>query len=421
MKYKKAGDTTPFIGDDVLVFDIETDGLDTDTANMKWFGAYSFKDNAYYFYTGEHVEEIQKLIDNHKVVVGYNSKSFDIPICENNGLNFDYKIQIDLMRVLFRPETRTPVRENIIKVNGKVLKDILPNHKLKTVAKVLGLSIQKGDIDYNIFKQDVYTKPQIQEILKYLYADVKITKEVFEYFYKEFLPFKQYMSEDDKRKYNWLRTSPASMVYKIVCHHAGLEEEYGERPKTRKNFEGGLVLEPKREITKGNIICFDFASLYPNLMIQCNLFSDTCKCCTEEEKWSGGGYFEVDGKYCSKQQGVIEKFVKDLFIKRMKWKEEGNESMVYCAKIILNSLYGASSTPLFKSIHTEFIGSDTTSLARECLRTAIKIFEDNGYEVIYGDTDSCYIKIPNNKTKEDAKKIADGIIEELQQHMPFPH
>jgi DNA polymerase elongation subunit (family B) len=421
MKYKKSGDGVLTIGDDVLVFDIETDGLDTETANMKWFGGFSFRDNAYYFFTGEHTEDIQKLIDDHKVVVGYNSRDFDIPICENNGLSFEYKIRIDLMRVLFLPETRRSVREAIIKVKGKILKNVLKNHKLSTVAETLDLSVMKGDIDYRIFQKDEWTKDETQEILKYLYADVKITKELFEYLYKEFLPFKQYMSPEDQRKYNWYRTSPASMVYKIVCHAAGLEEEYGERPKTRKNFEGGLVLTPKREETKGNIIAFDFASLYPNIMIQCALFSDNCDCCTEDEKWTGDGFFPVQGKYCSKKQSKIEQFVKDLFIKRMKWKAEGNTSMVYTAKIILNSLYGASSSPLFKSIHTEFIGSDTTAIARQCLRTAVETFERNGYEVIYGDTDSCYVKIPDGKTKEDGQKIADEVVSILQSHMPFAH
>lgn len=421
MKYKKSNQEVLQIGDDCLIFDIETDGLNTETAKMKWFGAFSFKDNAYYFFTGDEIKPIQKLINEHRVIVGYNSRDFDIPICTNNGLNFEYKIQIDLMRVLFLPETRRSVRENIIKINGKILKDILPNHKLKTVAEVLHLTVTKGDIDYNIFKKDKWSQFEIKEILHYLFLDVKITKELFEYLYKEFLPMKEFMSPEDQRKYNWFRTSPASMVYKIVCHVAGLNEEYGEQLKTRKNFEGGFVLNPTQEMTKGNIICFDFASLYPNIMSQCNIFSSNCSCCKEEEKWSGDSFFPIKGRYCSKKQGVIEAFCKNLFEKRLQWKKEKNESKVYAAKIILNSLYGASSSPLFKSIHTENIGPDITAIARQCLKTAIEMFEWEGFKVIYGDTDSCYILVPPNKTKDDAIKLSNVIVDKLQSHMPFPH
>ena len=77
-----------------LVFDIETNGLNTETAKMVWFGAYSFRDNKYYMFGPDEVEPIQKLIDAHKIVCGFNSNDFDIPICENNGLNFEYKIRL---------------------------------------------------------------------------------------------------------------------------------------------------------------------------------------------------------------------------------------------------------------------------------------------------------------------------------------
>lgn len=417
MKFKKSGDGILSVGDDVLIFDIETDGLDVDTVKMKWFGAFSFKDNAYYFFTGDEVESIQKLIDNHRTVVGYNSRSFDIPICENNGLNFDYKIRIDLMRVLFVPETRRSVRENIIKINGKVLKSVLKNHKLKTVAETLNLSVQKGDIDYKIFKQDVYTKEQIKEIMKYLYYDVKITKELFEYMYKEFLPMKSLMSLEDQRKYNWFRTSTGSYTYKVICYQAGIEEEYAEH-SGHKKYEGGFVSAPAGESFKGRIYCLDYSSAYPHSFLMGNLYSHDCKCCKDSEKWSGNELFPVNGKYCTKTSGKIEHVIKKLYLQRLEYKKN-KDPREFAIKILINTLYGISGSSVFKSVYSLTTASDCTLIAREMIKLARQMYQDTGYELIYTDTDSVYLRDPFND-KNKLLETRDVIIKKIRNNVPFP-
>ena len=417
MKYEKANNETLFIGDDVLIFDIETDGLDTETSKMKWFGVFSFKTNKYHFFTGQHTKEIQKLIDAHKIVVGYNSRDFDIPICENNGLNFEYKIRIDLMRVLFLPETRRSVREGIIKVGGKVLKDVLPNHKLKTVAETLNLSVMKGDIDYNIFKQDVYTKDQVQEILKYLYADVKITKELFEYMYKEFLPMKEFMSPDDQRKYNWFRTSLGSYTYKVVCHKAGIEEEYAEREGYKK-YEGGFVSEPEKEMFRDDVYCLDFNSAYPHAFMMGNLYAHSCKCCEPEEKWKGNKLFPVMGRYCMKKNGKIEKVMENFYNQRLQYKKN-KDPREFAIKTILNTIYGISGSSIFKNLYSLNTASDCTLIARNMIKLAREEFRKAGYTLIYTDTDSVYIK---DVFKDELKmlKVKDKIIATIKENLPFP-
>jgi len=124
--------------DSVLIYDIETSspyGISdiqnyTKYATCKWFGAYSFVTQKYYIYTYHERRAIQKLIDKHKVAVTFNGKSFDNPILKNhiNQICLDYKIQVDLLRVLYNPEFRCSNREAILKYEGRVLRDILPNH-----------------------------------------------------------------------------------------------------------------------------------------------------------------------------------------------------------------------------------------------------------------------------------------------------
>jgi len=417
MKYKKKGGDVLQIGDNVLVFDIETDGLDTTTAKMKWFGAFSFWDNEYYLFSGDELESIQRLIDAHRVVVGFNSNDFDIPICENNGLNFDYKIRVDLLKTLFKYETRKSVREQLIKVDGKVLKELLPNHKLKTIAEVLKLSVQKGEIDYNIFKQDVYTKLQIKEILKYLYYDVKITKELFEYMYKEFLPMKQFMKPKDQNNYNWFRTSLGSYTYKVICHHAGIEEEYGEH-SGRKKYEGGFVSQPAKSTYSGKIYCLDFKSAYPHAFMMGNLYAHGCKCCSDEEKWNGNEMFPVEGKYCTKAPGKIEKVIKKFYNLRMQYKKN-KDPREYTVKLIINTMYGISGSSVFTNLYSLTTASDCTLIVREMVKYARRYFSAAGYDVIYTDTDSVYLR-DNKDNEKELLYYRDVIIKQIKKNLPFP-
>jgi len=419
MKWIKKNNETLFISDDVLIFDVETTSLDTASAVMKFFGAFSFKYNQYYFFTNEHHKEIQDLINGHRVVVGYNSRNYDISVMENdiNKYNFEYKIRIDLMRVLFQPETRKSVRESIIKVQGKVLKDVIQNHKLKTIAQALSLSVQKGDIDYNIFKQESWSKEESQEILKYLYADVKITKELFEYMYKEFLPMKSLMSPDDQRKYNWYRTSTGSYTYKVICYQAGLEEEYGEH-SGKKQYEGGYVAEPAGETFRGDIYLLDFSSAYPHSFLMGNLYSHGCKCCSDEEKWSGNELFPVTGRYCTKGPGKIEQVIKRLYLQRLEYKKN-NDPREFAIKVLINTLYGISGSSVFKSVYSLNTASDCTLIARQMIKLARDMFEKAGYQLIYTDTDSIFLLDPF-KDKTRMLNIRDSLIQTIKTNVPFP-
>ena len=85
---------------DVLIYDIETDGLDIVKSKLKWFGCYSYIDNKYYLLPYTKQKEIQKILDRHRVFVGFNNKGFDDPIMENNAYGKgEYKITIDLLEM----------------------------------------------------------------------------------------------------------------------------------------------------------------------------------------------------------------------------------------------------------------------------------------------------------------------------------
>jgi DNA polymerase elongation subunit (family B) len=195
-----------------------------------------------------------------------------------------------------------------------------------------------------------------------------------------------------------------------------LNEDYTDE-KSGGEFEGGYVMQPLKE-KANNVLYLDFASLYPMLFIHANLFSYNCECCSQKEKWHGNELFQVKGFYCAKKQGKKEELIKTLFLKRKEYRQI-KDNREFALKIVLNSTFGVSSRPSFKHLYSKYTASDCTFLARQCIQYTIKKLNENGYNVVYADTDSCFIEL-GNSLKEDCIKLTNNISKKISNSFPFP-
>jgi DNA polymerase elongation subunit (family B) len=413
----------PYITD-VLIYDIETDSLDVNIAKCKFFGAYSYKYEKYFMFTENEKESIQRLLDEHRVLVGYNNKFFDGPILENslNRFNLDYKIVFDCLAVLYDYKRRKINREWDIRLpDGMNLLTVLPNRQLKTVGRVLGLSTPKGDIDYKLFQQKEWTDTELKSIYQYLFQDVQLTRELFEFYVEHFEPFKEYVNDENIRRFDYIRSSLGSYSYSAICHLTGMDAEFEddfEKLQQRPLNEGGFVLDPQVPYAEGTIIYADFASLYPHILFMNNLYSPVPD--DTPNAWKGGTLFTgLQSAYKGDEPGKIETVLKDIYNKRNQYKKDGNLKQ-YALKIMINTLYGITGSPIFKNVFTMTTSGDCTYIARTCLHYMIKRFTDYGYQIIYGDTDSCFIHLPVGKTVDDYTVLADKFSKELLDSMLFP-
>jgi DNA polymerase Pol2 len=87
----------------------------------------------------------------------------------------------------------------------------------------------------------------------------------------------------------------------------------------------------------------------------------------------------------------------------------------WALKIILNSAYGYLGYARARW-YSRDCASATTAWAREYIHSTIKTAEKEGFEVIYGDTDSNFLKM-NGKTKEDVKDFLKKINKSLPGEM----
>lgn len=390
----------------MLVLDIETktgDVVNPETDELRFIGFYEYETDSYYFYDYTQKDEINSLIRKHKVVITYNGIFYDIPILQRYGLWSKGHIHIDLFDVMMKRADFVGGRSN-------------ERYSLNQVAKILKVSNKKLEFDYDLLKKDSWSKEELELIEKYTLNDIVVTKQIFDKLEEFFLPLKDYLSKYDKLSFKWLTSTISVYTYKVICYKAGLKEEYEDAEHQR--YKGGDVAEPTTSEAHENIWLWDFGSLYPHVNMQGNLFSWKCNCCSDDEKWKGNKIFPIKGRYCTKKQGKVEKVIKELYIERQKFKKIGDRRE-YALKIVLNSLYGITGNPVFKSLYHYETASDCTMIGRHTIRFARKKFEENGYKFLYGDTDSVFIQ-DNFNDKDRMLKVKNEIIVEIKKNLIFP-
>jgi len=217
----------------------------------------------------------------------------------------------------------------------------------------------------------------------------------------------------------WLLIRKAYHIGEIVPNMP----KYDEMQRRRKAapYIGGYVHQPTEGIHE-NIALFDFQSLYPSITITHNISPETvdCKDCKASEL-NQVPDSDHEHHFCAKQKGFVPTVIEYLVSKRNDIKHEmkklGPRSLEYKAmsnrqyalKIIANASYGYYGYPGSRW-YSRICAESITAWGRHYIKDVIATAESAGYEVIYGDTDSLFVKI---KTKKDAKEFLKKVNSKL--------
>ena len=405
-----------------LIYDLETATFgnlgDIESHQLRVFGCYSYKTNKYYcLYTKKDIEDA---IKNHKYVVGFNQLMYDNHVLSHNGFKeYTYttkygdaqltgKINIDLMNIVVN-------RAAAMKISSGLLSDLLEQHSLNFITKLLGLVDEndgKKDLDYDLLNEDasLWSPEKKKLIEEYTIRDIEITKKLYEWLEDYFDCFKDFLHEKDIEDKVYLVSALSTYTYKAICKKLGVEDEFGTGE--REEYGGGYVAYPAGEFFNGNIFCLDYNSLYPHIFAQCNLFSPA------PTGWTGNGFFKVKGCYNDKVMGTIEKLLMEFYNMRLDLKKN-NDPREYSVKIIINTSYGLTGHPAFKHLFNPVGAADCTRLGRQLVILARKYFRDAGFEILYTDTDSVYIRIDEGQ-KEYMLQVKDELIKKIKDNVPFP-
>jgi len=180
-----------------------------------------------------------------------------------------------------------------------------------------------------------------------------------------------------------------------------------------KKYRGGLVVDPKEGV-HFNVVVMDFASLYPSIIKVKNLSYETVRCAHEDCKKNT--IPQTNHWVCAKRNGVTSIIIGSLrdlrvnYYKSLSKKETLTEEqrqqytvVSQALKVILNASYGVMGAEIFP-LYFLPAAEATTAIGRHTILETIKKCRDSGVEVLYGDTDSLFIK---NPTQEQIQRVID--------------
>ena len=178
-------------------------------------------------------------------------------------------------------------------------------------------------------------------------------------------------------------------------------------PRRRDQIAGGYVHEVDAGISPW-IVVLDFKSMYPSIMISSNICSTTLvRDDSLDDSHSVSPATET--RYLSKDErlGLVPRLLEQLMSSRDQHKtalamarESGDEAeaflqdqLQYAVKILMNSFYGVFASSFYRFTHPD-LGASITEWARHNIRKIITDLETEGYDVVYSDTDSIFVRAP---------------------------
>ena len=148
---------------------------------------------------------------------------------------------------------------------------------------------------------------------------------------------------------------------------------------------GGYVLSPEAGFYE-HVLVFDFKSLYPSIIRTFRIDPlSRLRADKDPIKTPVGLTF-------SGTEHILPQRLKDLMKKRDQAKVEGDDSLSKAIKILMNSFYGVMGSTGSRFYHSD-LSRAITGVGRWVLEESIKYLEDQGYKIIYGDTDSIFITL----------------------------
>jgi len=175
--------------------------------------------------------------------------------------------------------------------------------------------------------------------------------------------------------------------------------------------QGGHVLEPVTGLHE-NVWVFDFKSLYPSVIRTFNI--DPLAYVAAPQP--GDDLIETPGGAFRREPAILPRLLDELFPRREAAKRAGDAVASQAIKILMNSFYGVLGTPACR-FSNPALANSITGLGRELLLWSKRWFEDRGFKVLYGDTDSLFVhsgRVDTTAASAEAIELVAALNVELE-------
>ncbi|HET6630619.1 MAG TPA: DNA polymerase II [Woeseiaceae bacterium] len=177
--------------------------------------------------------------------------------------------------------------------------------------------------------------------------------------------------------------------------------------------QGGHVLEPVAGLHR-NVWVFDFRSLYPSVIRTFNI--DPLSYVPDPAP--GDDLIRTPGGAFRRAHAILPRLLDDLFPRRAAAIDAGDKVKAHAIKILMNSFYGVLGTPACR-FYNPALANSITGTGKELLLWSKRWFEEAGFRVLYGDTDSLFVEsaLAEDAANSRGPQLAAELNDELARHV----
>ena len=376
------------------------------------------------------------------ILIGWNVINFDFSLlqkrCDLYGIKF--AIGRDGRSPYWRKNANNH-EQNFIEIAGRVVLDGIDLLKSATYSfssfsldnvahNLLGLGKKVADVENRVQEITDNFNHDKPALAAYNLEDCRLVWLIFEK--TQLLAFAQLRAQLTGLAIDRVGGSVAAFtnLYLPKLHRSGYIAPNMGDGESGLVSPGGYVMDSIPGLYD-NVLVLDFKSLYPSIirtfkidpmgLIE-GLKAVSEQKLSEDSAASEDNYQSVisgfDGAYFSREAHFLPDIIESLWLERDKAKQQKNAALSQAIKIIMNSFYGVLGSTGCRFFDPRLSGS-ITKRSHEILKKTSKWIEAKGHKVIYGDTDSIFVFIGSDKSKQQAKQLGTELqsyINEKWQH-----
>lgn len=417
-----------------LYFDIETDDsipqIEIGRDTILSFAAVDSNGKTYFETIKEKTPEEEKkllrkflkVIKNYDIIMGWNSGEFDIPYLKTRMRKYDlHKTKEYCWKEIAHFDLLKRFR-HIFRFDNQMKSFSLQNVSTHFLKK--GKVVHDGKKIHEVWESD---KDLLEE---YNIEDCNLVRELDEKLGVSGMMIRQsqwcgvpagqfglysiidsYILRTAHKVKKYGRTSiPAIKERSLKKQRGNVNPDETDNEKAK--YSGAIVLDPKIG-RYDRVYTFDFKGLYPSMMRTSNIGYDSIRYEADRSYIMNPGTqstIRKDGSikptFFTKELSVVTLAITDLIKKRSEYKKlklkmiedgtnKGSEwdrvvSDEIIVKELANSTYGIMGLSYGRYFSID-IAESITLFGQWCINFAKKVFEERGYDVIYGDTDSVFV------------------------------
>ena len=170
---------------------------------------------------------------------------------------------------------------------------------------------------------------------------------------------------------------------------------------------GGHVLDSVPGLMT-NVASFDFRSLYPSIVRTFQI--DPLGLWVQGDDPVEG----FEGARFARSGGILPELISGLHEERTRARESGNETLSTAIKILMNSFYGVLGTPGSRFFDPR-LATSITRRGHEIIERSKQFIEQQGHQVVYGDTDSLFVRLASVASEAAAREVSTQLAVAINQ------